>query len=69
MRAPRIAPKHLALWLVLCFAFGSLLSWLSGMPLWGGMLIVAGALFINGLVASIEDEAPGGFLNPQEKDK
>ena len=52
-----------------CAALGGLLSWLSGMPLWGGVLIVAGALFVNSLVADIEDEAPGGFLNPREKDK
>lgn len=69
MRVPRIPPKLLAVWLLLCTALGSFLSWLSGMPLWGGMLIVAGALFVNGLVADIEDKAPGGFLNPREKDK
>lgn len=69
MRAPRISPKLFAVWLLLCSALGGLLSWLSGMPLWGSMLIVAGALFVNSLVADIEDEAPGGFLNPREKDK
>lgn len=69
MRVPRIAPKLLAVWLLLCTALGGLLSWLSGMPLWGGMLIVAGGLLVNGLVADIEDKAPGGFLNPREKDK
>ncbi len=69
MRIPRIDPKLFAVWLLLCAALGGLLSWLSGMPLWGGMLIVAGALFVNSLVADIEDEAPGGGLNPREKDK
>ena len=69
MRLPRIAPKLLAVWLLLCTALGGLLSWLSGMPLWGGMLITAVALFVNGLVADIEDEATGGGLNPREKDK
>lgn len=69
MRLPRIAPKLFAAWLLLCTALGGLLSWLSGMPLWGGMLIVAGALFLNSMVADIEDEAPGGFQNPLEKDK
>ena len=69
MRVPRIAPKLLAVWLLLCTALGGLLRWLSGMPLWGGMLIVAGGLLVNGLVADIEDKAPGGFLNPREKDK
>ncbi len=69
MRIPRVAPKLFAVWLLLCASLGGLLSWLSGMPLWGGVLIVAGALFVNSLVADIEDEAPGGFLNPREKDK
>lgn len=57
MRAPRIASKLLAIWLVLCTSLGSLLSWLSGMPLWVGMLIVAAALLVNGLLADVEDSA------------
>jgi len=69
MRVPRIAPKLFAVWLLLCTALGGLFSWLSGMPLWGGMLLVAGGLYVNSLVADIEDEGPGGFLNPREKDK
>ena len=69
MRLPRIAPKLLVIWLLLCTALGGLLSWVSGMPLWVGVLIVAAALVVNGLVADIEDEAPGGFLNPRQKDK
>jgi hypothetical protein len=69
MRAPRISPKLFAAWLLACACLGGLLSWFSGMPLWAGMLLVAAGLIVNGLIADIEDEAPGGFPKPRQKDK
>jgi len=69
MKKPRFNAKLLALWLLVCFVLGGTLSWVSGMPLWAAILIVAAALLINGLIAEVEDRAPGGFLNPRKGDK
>ena len=69
MKLAHINLKLLAVWLALCALGGALLSWLSGMPFWGGAAIVAVALVINGVVAEVEDRAPGGFLNPRGKSK
>jgi hypothetical protein len=67
MNLPRIAPKFLVVWLALCVLGGALLSWLSALPLWAGVVIVAVALIVNGVVAEIEDQAPGGFNNSNGK--
>ncbi len=67
MKLPKINTRALVLWLVLCAAGGSLLGWLTGMPFWGGAVLVAFAFVINGVVAEVEDRAPGGFLNPSDK--
>lgn len=64
MKLPRVAPKLLAAWFALCVFGGALMSWLSGLPFWAGFVIVAVALLINGAVAEVEDQAPGGFNNP-----
>jgi hypothetical protein len=66
MKAPSFNAKLLAIWLAVCVAAGGLLSWLSGMSLWASLPIVAIALFLNGLVAEVEDNAPGGIHNPRE---
>jgi hypothetical protein len=68
MRMPRINPKQFGIALLVCTALGVLLSWLSGMPLWLGILIIVGALLVNGLVAEVEDRAPGGFHDQRERD-
>jgi hypothetical protein len=34
------------------------------MPFWWAFVIVAGALVVNGWVANLEDDLPGGFNNP-----
>ena len=36
---------------------------LSGLPIWAAVAIVVGAMLINGFVAMIEDDLPGGFNN------
>ena len=40
------------------------LSAASGLKLWWAFGIVAGAVLVNGLVAMLEDDLPGGFNNP-----
>lgn len=67
MKLPSINTRLLVLWLVLCAAGGFLLAWLADMPFWGGAVVVAFALVINGVVAEVEDRAPDGFLNPPGK--
>lgn len=60
----RVHPKLLVAFVAVCLALFGALAWLSGLPFWVAFLIVAGALVVNGVVAEIEDRAPGGFLNP-----
>jgi hypothetical protein len=67
MNLPRINFKLFAAWLALCVSGGALIVWWSGMPFLGGVAIVAAALFVNGVVAEIEDNAPGSFLNSRDK--
>ena len=55
---PRLA--FVAIVLVL----GCLLSWYSGIALPWALMIAAGAILINGLVATLEDDLSGGFNNP-----
>lgn len=69
MKLAPISLKFYAVWLALCALGGALLRWLSGTPFWSGAAIVAAALVINGVVAEVEDRAPGGFLNPRGKSK
>lgn len=57
--------KRLIMWLALCVLGGKAISWLSGMPLWGGVVIVAISLFINGLIAEAEDSETGGINHPR----
>jgi hypothetical protein len=67
MKLPRVAPKLFAGWLALCAVGGAVVTWLSGMPFWAGVVIVAVALILNSAVAEVEDHAPGGFNNPKRK--
>jgi hypothetical protein len=69
MKLPHINFKLFVAWLALCALGGALLGWVSGMPFLGGAAIVAAALVINGVVAEVEDRAPGGLLNPGSKSK
>ena len=59
--------KHLGLRLIpwALAALGAAgLSALSKLPYWASFVIVAVALFANGLLATLEDDLPGGFNNP-----
>ncbi len=69
MKLPNINLKLFVAWLALCAVGGTLLAWLSGMPIWGGAVIVAVALFVNAVIAEVEDSASGGFNNPGGKVK
>ena len=35
---------------------------------WASFLIVGGAILVNGVVATVEDDLPGGFNNPDGTD-
>ena len=41
---------------------------LSGLPFWASFAIVTGSILVNGLIATIEDDLPGGFDNPRGDD-
>jgi archaellum biogenesis protein FlaJ (TadC family) len=56
----------IALILVITLSIFALYRW-AGIPLWAAIVLVVAALFINGLIADIEDRRPGGFLNPSKK--
>ena len=51
-------------WLLLVALLAAGLSAISKLPFWWAFLIVAGAILINGWVATLEDDLPGGFNNP-----
>jgi hypothetical protein len=46
---------------------GAGLHYFAGLSFWYAGVIVAGAMLVNGIVAAIEDEGPGGFNNPKPK--
>jgi hypothetical protein len=51
-------------WLLVVAMLAAGLTSISGMKFWWAFLIVAGAILINGWVATLEDDLPGGFNNP-----
>jgi hypothetical protein len=52
-------------WLFVVALLAAGLAAISGMPYWWAFLIVAGAILINGWIATLEDDLPGGFNNPR----
>jgi hypothetical protein len=52
------------LWMSVVALLAAGLSAASGLAFWWAFLIVAGAILINGWVATLEDDLPGGFNNP-----
>ena len=48
----------------ICVIAGALLSYFSGLAFGYSAIICIVAMLINGFVATIEDELPGGFNNP-----
>jgi hypothetical protein len=53
-----------AVWLAVVGLIGAGFSAMSGIEFWWAFLIVAAAILINGWVATLEDDLPGGFNNP-----
>ena len=45
------------------------ISYFAELKFWVLFLIVLGVVFVNGIVAEIEDKSPGGFENPRIKDE
>ncbi len=52
------------IWLSAAALLAAGLASISKMGFWWSFLIVAGAILINGWVATFEDDLPGGFNNP-----
>ncbi len=52
------------IWLSAVALLAAGLAAISKMGFWWSFLIVAGAIVINGWVATLEDDLPGGFNNP-----
>jgi hypothetical protein len=53
-----------SVWLLVVALIAAGFSALSRLPFWWAFLIVAGAILVNGWVATLEDDLPGGFDNP-----
>ena len=56
--------RVIAIWLGVMALVGAGLAAVSGIAFWWAFLIVAAAILINGWVATLEDDLPGGFNNP-----
>lgn len=52
------------LWMSVVALLAAGLSAVSGLAFWWAFLIVAGAILVNGWIATLEDDLPGGFNNP-----
>ena len=63
--SPKIALISLSVAALIALA----ISHWSGFPFWAAFLIVVGAMLVNGLIAQIEDDTPGGFNNPHPPKK
>jgi len=59
--------KLAAISLSICTVIALIVSRFSRLPFVAAFLIVLGAIFLNGLVATYEDDIPGGFNNPDGK--
>ncbi len=63
-----VSYKETLAFLVLCSVIALVLSRLSGMWFVWALLIAVFAVLFNGAVATIEDDLPGGFNNPDGSD-
>ena len=52
------------IWLVAVALIAAGFSAVSGIIFWWAFLMLAGAILLNGWVATLEDDLPGGFNNP-----
>ena len=60
--------KIAAISLAVVSAVAAAISYFSGLGYWPAFAIVAGAVMFNGFVATVEDDLPGGFNNPDGAD-
>ena len=56
--------KSILLAIFICFIAGALLSYFSDLAFGYSVLICIVAILINSFIATVEDELPGGFNNP-----
>jgi hypothetical protein len=59
--------KLAAISLSICAVIALIVSRFSRLPFVAVFLIVVGAMLLNGLIATYEDDMPGGFNNPDGK--
>ncbi|MDQ3566399.1 MAG: hypothetical protein M3436_20765 [Pseudomonadota bacterium] len=66
MRAKKFTFHRISFLIALSAAslVGWALSYFSGLSFWIAFFIVIAAMLINGFIAEVEDNAPGGFNNP-----
>jgi hypothetical protein len=60
----KFAPVPAVLGLLVASLIALAINHWSSFPFWIVFLIVVGGMFINGIVAQFEDDAPGGFNDP-----
>jgi hypothetical protein len=58
----RFLPLAVSIAVVLSFA--TVVWWFGVVPFWAAVVMSAGALWVNGLILTLEDDLPGGFNNP-----
>jgi len=54
--------------LALIAVIAAVVAYFSGLPFWLTFVLAAVAIFANGLLATVEDDLPGGFNNPDGTD-
>lgn len=57
-------PWRPALWILVIAAASACLAAFTPLSIWAALAIIAGSVLINGLLATVEDDLPGGFNNP-----
>jgi hypothetical protein len=59
-------PRAFVIGISIAALLGGLISYFSGFGFWPAFAISVFALLINGIIATVEDEMPGGFNNPDK---
>jgi hypothetical protein len=60
-------PKALVVALSVAALLGGGMSYFTDLGFWPAFAMSIFAILINGLIATVEDEAPGGFNNPDNE--
>jgi hypothetical protein len=56
-----------ALWILAIAAVSACLAAFTPLSFWALLAIIVGSVLVNGLLATVEDDLPGGFNNPSGK--